>query len=133
MIKQTSSLLPIILMAFISTNAYAKEDAQNKAMSEDAVDSQFDNNKKICEQKKDFEQEVCITQAEGDRDVAKAKLKATVEPTLENEVDYRVAIAEAKYTLSIKKCQTSNTRPSCMHKAQVLRDKETEDAREVRK
>ena len=133
MFKKTSHFFPIVLMFFVTANADAKEGAKKQDnLSKEAIESQFESSKKVCEQKKEQLKEVCLVEAEGNRDVANAKLKAEADPTLENRVDYRVAVAEAKYSLSIKKCQTSKTRPECMHKAQVLRDKETEDARAVR-
>lgn len=135
MINKCSNLLPILLTLCLSTsiNVHANEATKKQeALSEDAIDAQFENSKKTCEQKKEALQEICIVEAEGNREVAKAKLKAKLESTLENRVDYRVALAEAKYTLSVKKCQQSKNKESCTHKAQVLRDKETEDARAVR-
>ena len=130
MIKKNSIKFPVIAMLFmsVSVSAYAKD----KQSSEEAIESQFENSKKVCKQKKEDVRDICLVEAEGKRDVALAKLAENLEPTLEHRVDYRVALAEAKYKLSIKKCEKTNTEKTCTHRAQVLRDKETEDARAVR-
>jgi len=137
MIKKTSNnIFCTLMMLFmsVSLHVYAKDDVKKQeALSEDAIENQYESRKKVCEQKSENIQDICLVEAEGKRDVALAKLKADLEPTLENEVDYRVALAETKYTLSVKKCQTSKARSDCMNKAQILRDKETEDARAFRR
>lgn len=122
----------LIINIIFSTNTFAESAAKEDLMSENTINSQFKSRQDICENKKGHVREVCIVEAKGDRDIATAKLKAKMEPTLEHEVDYRIAIAEAKYSLSVKKCQTSKFESTCTDKAQALKDAELEDARAVR-
>jgi hypothetical protein len=134
--KITNYTVPIMLTICVifstSTKAFVGADTKENLISENTIDSQFENRKHICEKKNGDIRGICITEAEGNRDIAKAKLKAKIEPTLENEVDYRIAIAEAKYALSVKKCQKSDVKSSCIDKAKALKGTEIEDARAVR-
>lgn len=131
-IANYSIYIMLIIGVIVSTKTLADGNAKEDLTSESTINSQFESRQDVCEKKRGEIREICIVEAEGARNVAKAKLKAKMDPTLEHEVDYRIAIAEAKYSLSVKKCETSKTESSCTNKAQALRDLEIENARAVR-
>lgn len=74
----------------------------------DEISSTYKNDKKDCESKSGTARDICLVQAEGKMNVAKAKLEEQRNPTAENQYEAKVAQAEADYNVAKERCKVNS-------------------------
>jgi hypothetical protein len=76
-------------------------------------------------------EDICIAEAKGKKNVAKANLEDSYKPTIKSHYDARVAKAEADYSVSNEKCddKSGNDEDVCEKEAKAAKVHEIADAK----
>lgn len=120
--------------SFLITSAMAKTMTKDQyQFLEKNLEFEYTSAKDKCDVLKDNANDICSVQANTKRSVSKAILKASFEPTLENQVNARIAIAEADYAVAVEICDEAKDKSVCINQANVIKDQAIADARAVNK
>ncbi|MES2500219.1 MAG: hypothetical protein V4605_07135 [Pseudomonadota bacterium] len=126
----------ILLTGFVAFNSAAMAENMSKSQYqrlENNLETRYESAQERCDALKNNAKDICMIEAKGRRDVSKAALKASFEPTLQNEVDVRIAVAEADYAVAVEVCDDSKDKSLCKQQALEIKDKAIANARAVRK
>ncbi|MES2546269.1 MAG: hypothetical protein V4575_01100 [Pseudomonadota bacterium] len=119
---------------FCASNCMAEAITKDKyQFLEKNIESEYESAKKRCEKLQANAGDICLAELKGQKSVSKAELKLKYEPTLENEVDARIAKAEAEYSVAKEKCDDVKEKSSCNELAVSAKDKAIADARAMKK
>ncbi len=104
---------PKLAMAPMSKDGYAQ--------AKSSADAQYKIDKYACSALTGNTKDICVAQAKGKADVAKADAEVAYENTPKNREGARVARAQASYNVSIEKCDdvTGNAKDVCAKEAQA--------------
>jgi hypothetical protein len=88
------------------------------------IEEQYDNAQKRCRRVQGHARELCNEQARGERDVQVAELDLRSQPTPDNDQKWRLAKAEAAYSMSLVKCKDMDgqARKVCRNDARMVYD-----------
>jgi hypothetical protein len=91
------------------------------SMSKKHADAQFKADKDACSSQSGNAKDICIAEAKGKENVAKAEAEAAYEGTPKSREHARIAHAEASYKVSIEKCddQAGNLKDVCVKEAKA--------------
>lgn len=120
---QTTTQKPTMASVSMTKDGYtqAKKDA----------DAQYKLDKAACASLSGNAKDICIAEAKGKDDVAKAEAAAGYENTAKTRENARVAHAQATYSISMEKCDdlTGNTKDVCVKEAKAALVKAKADAK----
>lgn len=87
-----------------------------------SIEAHYDAAQARCKPLKDNAKDVCLVQAQGERDIALAELDMQYEPTAKNDEKLRVARAEAAHALAHERCDTlaGNAKDVCRKDAKAV-------------
>lgn len=136
-IYKAKFIAPLVLLTsclVFNASAIAESMTKNQYELQDKkLETEYESAKNRCDTLKDNANDICTVKAKGKRSVAKAELKAKFDPTLENQVDMRVARAEADYVVAVEMCDDIKDNALCISQAINTKDKAIADARAVSK
>lgn len=96
-----------IINIVIFNNAKAENMSRSKYQALDKnLDIEYKAVKARCEPLINFARELCITKAEGARDIKRALLEADYKPTIQNRYDANMTTAGVTYAISVKECES---------------------------
>lgn len=112
-------------------------DAMDKSMSkiqylshEKSIEAEYKVDKTRCDSLAGNANDICIAQAKGKMNVAKAELEANYKPSTKTRYDARVAKADADYSVAIEKCddKAGNSKDVCVKEAKAAKVHQIADA-----
>ena len=111
-------------------SAMAMTKAEMKT-EKDRIEAEFKGAKAKCDGLKGNAKDICMAEAKGKENVAKADLEALYKPTRKNHYQARVARAEAAYALAKQKCddQAGNAKDVCVAQAKAAQTSAKADAK----
>lgn len=117
------------LALFGTARAEGMTKAEHKA-GEDRIDAEYTAAKNGCGTYAGNAKDVCVAEAKGKANVAKAELLASYEPTAKHAKDVRVARAEAAYAIASERCddKAGNDKDVCVKEAKAARTHALADA-----
>ncbi len=133
-VKFTAQLILLTSCLVFNVSAIAESMSKNQYELQDKkLEAEYESAKNRCDTLKGNVNDICIAKAKGRRSVAKAELKARFNPTLENRVDMRIAMAEADYVVAVEECDNIEDNALCISRAIATKDRAIADARAVSK
>ncbi|MEO8753372.1 MAG: hypothetical protein ABI624_11915 [Casimicrobiaceae bacterium] len=85
------------------------------------ADAQYKIDKEACSSRSGNAKDICIAEAKGKDDIAKAEAQAAYENTPKNRQNARVAHAQASYNVAVEKCDdlAGNVKDVCVKEAKA--------------
>jgi hypothetical protein len=102
----------------LAAEALSKE--EHKARK-GAIEAEYKTDKAGCDSLVDNAKDICLAEAKGKQNVAKADLEASYKPTQKTHYQARVAKAQAEYSVAREKCDDkgSNVKAVCVKEAKA--------------
>ena len=126
----TRNLIALALTALVATTGMAMDKAEHTA-AKDRISADYKMAKQNCDALKDNAKDVCMKEAKGTEDIAKAELEAQYKP--DNKSAYKVAKAraDANYAVAKEKCDDAagNTKDVCKKDAKAAHVRALENAK----
>ena len=72
---------------------------------------------------------ICNIKADGQRKVTEAYLNARLNPTLENNVNARIVLANTTYEAAVEMCDSKSEKQVCINAANLIKDEAIANAR----
>jgi hypothetical protein len=98
--------------------------------AEDRIAAEYKSDKGNCDSLSGNAKDVCVVQAKGKENIAKANLEATYEPTAKHHYQALTAKAEADYAVAKEKCdaKSGNEKDVCVKEAKAVETSAKADA-----
>ncbi len=95
------------------------------------IESQYKVNKAGCDSLAGNAKDICVAEAKGKQNVAKAELEANYKPSVEARYEAQVARAEADYSVALEKCddKAGNAKDVCVKEAKAAKVRQIADAK----
>ncbi|WPL18145.1 hypothetical protein Thiowin_03204 [Thiorhodovibrio winogradskyi] len=89
---------------------------------EDRIADTYKLDKAKCDSHSGNKKDVCIAEAKGNEEIAKAELEARAEPSAKHHYDVLLAKADAEYAVAKEKCddQAGDARDVCVTEAKAV-------------
>jgi hypothetical protein len=117
---RTLTALSAALLLSVSGSIFAEpmSKADHKT-AQAAISTQYDADKAACKGLAGNAKDICVEEAKGKHNVAKAELDANANPTEKNHYNVRIAQADAAYNVAKEKCDDAagNTKDVCRKEA----------------
>jgi hypothetical protein len=128
--KFARTLIASIAAGLLATSAMAMTDAEYKT-AKDKISADYKAAKTNCDTLKDNAKDICVKEAKGAENVAKAELDAQHKPSDKATNKARMARADADYDVAKEKCDDlkGNDKDVCEKDAKAARVKAKEDAK----
>lgn len=117
------SLIPLAIAILFSHIAVADNLTNNQFKAEeDKIDAVYKIDKANCDSLAGNANDICDAQARGKRNVSKADLETTNNPTKKAQYNLAVAKAEANYSVANQKCddKAGNKKDICVKEAKAI-------------
>lgn len=99
------SPLALAIGLVLSTSAMAEDRAVSKYHAlEKSLQSEYENARLRCDAYSGNTRDICLVQAKGYRNIARAELNADKQPTAMHHYEARVAEVESDYSVAIERC-----------------------------
>ena len=114
-----------------TTMASASMSKDSYAMAKKNADAQYKTDKDACSSLSGNTKDICVAEAKGKDNVAKADAEAAYKNTPKARENARVAHAQANYNVAIEKCDdlTGNPKDVCVKEAKAALVKSKADAK----
>ena len=98
------------------------------------IEAEYKTAKIACNSAAGNANDICIAEAKGKKNVAKAELEASYQPSVKTRYDARVASADAVYSVAIEKCddKAGNDKDVCVKEAKATKVHQLADAKAKR-
>ena len=98
---------------------------------EKTIAAEYKSAKAGCDSLSGNANDICVAEAKGKRDVAKAELELNYKPSVKTRYDARVAKADADYEVAIQHCddKAGNDKDVCVKEAKAAKIHATADAK----
>ncbi|RJX34093.1 MAG: hypothetical protein C4516_00055 [Oxalobacter sp.] len=95
------------------------------------IKSDYSANKTACSSQSGNQKDICLVEAKGMRNVAKAELEFSYKPTAKKQYNVKVAKAEAQYSVANERCDDlgGNAKDVCVKEAKAVRASSKADAK----
>lgn len=95
-----------------------------------SIESEYKVNKAACDSLAGNAKDVCVAEAKGKQNVAKAELVSNYKPSIKTSHNAHVAKAEADYSVAIEKCddKAGNEKDVCVKEAKAAKVHQITDA-----
>ena len=132
---QSALLASAIFLAFSSSAIAAPISKAEYKSGKDSVSRQYSADKLACGSKRDNAKDICIEEAKGRENIAKAELEASYEPSVNHNYEVRVAKADAVYHVAREKCDdmAGNAKDVCRKEAEAAHVTAKADAKVAEK
>ena len=114
------TLIAACAAGLMATTAFAMTPAEHKAAKE-SISADYKMNKQKCDALKANAKDICVKEAKGAEDVAKAELEAQYKPSAKASRKVAEARADAAYAVAKEKCDdlTGNAKDVCVKDAKA--------------
>ena len=122
---------PSAAQTYATKTASTSMSKDSYTMAKTDADAQYKIDKEACSSLSGNAKDICVAQAKGKDDVAKAEAEAAYENTPKAREDARVAHAQASYDVAIEKCDdlAGNRKDVCVKEAKAELVKGKADAK----
>lgn len=123
-------LLTLTFASFVSADELERKITKNDykiSMEKAAQQHKFDA--AACNQVISSTNKICNIKADGQRKVTEAYLNARLNPTLENNVNARIVLANTTYEVAVEMCDSKSEKQACINAANLIKDKSIANAR----
>lgn len=126
----TRNLIALVVTGVFATASMAMTPAEHSA-AKNRISADYKVSKAECDAMSGNAKDVCIKQAKGVENVAKAELQAQYKPSDKAHYNARKAKADADYEVSKEKCddQTGNAKDVCVKDAKAAHVSAVENAK----
>ena len=95
------------------------------------IEREYKVDKERCDSFDDNAEDICLAEAKGKEEVAKAELEARYKPSRQTEYDVRVARAKADYRVAKERCddKSGNAKDVCLEEAKAAEAAAIADAK----
>lgn len=126
-------LIALSVTALLGTSALAMTQAEYKA-AKDQISADYKAHKQKCGGMQGNAKDICMKEAKGNGDVAKAELDAQHKPSDRASYKARLARADADYAVAKEKCddQAGNAKDVCVKDAKAAHVTAKENAKVAR-
>lgn len=114
--KIARTLIASITAGLLATSAFALTQPEYKA-AKDTIEADYKASKEKCNALTDNAKDICVKEAKGHEDVAKAELEAQYKPSTKAAYKARVARADADYGIAKEKCDDLIDPAGIIHEA----------------
>lgn len=96
-----------------------------------SIESEYKVDKAACNSSSSNAKDICVAEAKGKQNVAKAELEANYKPSVKARYDANVAKADADYSVAIEKCddKSGNDKDVCVKEAKAAKVHQIADAK----
>jgi len=117
--------------AMSSANAMTKDEYK---VAKEKIEADYKVDKAQCDTLKDNAKDVCMKQAKGKENVAKAELEAQYKPSSSHTRKVAEEKAEANYEVAKEKCddQSGDAKNACVNQAKAEHDKAKADIKAMK-
>lgn len=131
--KFTRNLIALALTGLIATTGIAMDKAEHTA-AKDHISVNYKMDKEKCGALKANAKDVCMKEAKGTENIAKAELEAQYKPNDKSAYKVAKARADANYEVAKEKCDdaTGNAKDVCKKDAKAAHVKAVENAKVAR-
>ncbi|MBP7960239.1 MAG: hypothetical protein KAZ07_05425, partial [Acidovorax sp.] len=128
--KIARTLIASITAGLLATSAFALTQPEYKA-AKDTIEADYKASKEKCNALTDNAKDICVKEAKGHEDVAKAELEAQYKPSTKAAYKARVARADADYAIAKEKCDdlSGNAKDVCVKDAKAAHVAAKENAK----
>ena len=128
--KFARTLIASVAAGLLATSAMAMTDAEYKT-AKDKISADYKAAKTNCDTMKDNAKDICVKEAKGAENVAKAELDAQHKPSDKATNKARMARADADYEVAKEKCDDlkGNTKDVCVKDAKAAHTSAKENAK----
>lgn len=112
---------PAASQTYASKNATTPMSKDSYSMAKSSADAQYKVDRDACSSMSGNAKDICIAEAKGKNNVAKAEAEAAYQNTAKHRESVRVARAEATYDVAREKCDdlTGNSKDVCVKEAKA--------------
>ena len=124
------TLLPFTFATVVNAEDLEKKITKNDyklSMEKAAQQHKFDA--AACNQISSSTNKICNIKADGQRKVTEAYLNARLNPTLENNVNARIVLANTTYEAAVEMCEGKAEKQVCINSANLIKDEAIANAR----
>jgi hypothetical protein len=122
------TLIAACAAGLMATTAFAMTPAEHKA-AKDSISADYKMNKQKCDALKANAKDICMKEAKGTEDVAKAELEAQYKPSAKASQKVAEARADAAYAVAKEKCDDLTGNDVCVKDAKAEHVKAKENAK----
>ena len=128
--KFARTLIASVAAGLLATSAFAMTEPEHKAAKE-RISADYKADKQKCDALKANAKDICVKEAKGKEDVAKAELEAQYKPSPKATQKVAEARADAAYSVAKEKCDDlkGNEKDVCEKDAKAAQVKAKEDAK----
>lgn len=128
--KFNRTLIAAVACTLMATTSFAMTREEHKA-AKDQISADYKANKQKCDGLKDNAKDVCVKEAKGAEDVAKAELESQYKPSAKHTQKVAEARGDAAYAVAKEKCDDlkGNDKDVCVKDAKAAHVKAKEDAK----
>lgn len=122
------SVLSLAIGLAMSTGAMAESMSKDQYKSlEKDIDTEYKAAKTVCESLAGNANDICVAEAKGKMNIAKAELEYNYKPTVKTMYKARVAKADADYSVATQKCddKDGNDEDVCVKEAKAAKTQQT--------
>ena len=128
--KHIPQWLVLVTASLVATASMGMEAAEHSA-AKNTITADYKAAKLHCDSLKGNAKDVCMKEAKGNEDVAKAELESQYKPSDKAHYKAQVARADADYAVAKEKCddQAGNAKDVCVKDAKAAHVRATENAK----
>lgn len=128
--KITRTLIATVTAGLLATSAFALTQPEYKA-AKDAISAEYKVSREKCNALTGNAKDICIEEAKGHKNVARAELEAKYKPSPKADYKARVARADADYAVAKEKCDdlSGNAKDVCVKDAKAAHVTAKENAK----
>ena len=128
--KLARTLIATVAAGLLATSAFAMTPAEHKS-EKNRISADYKMDKKACDAMKSNAKDICVKEAKGKEEIAKAELESQYKPSAKATHKVADARADAAYHVAKEKCddQTGNAMDVCVKDAKAEHVKAKENAK----
>ena len=128
--KIARTLIATVTAGLLATSAFALTQPECKA-AKDTISAEYKTSQDKCNALTGNAKDICVKEAKGHEDVAKAELEAKYKPSPKADYKARVARADADYAVAKEKCDdlSGNAKDVCVKDAKAAHVTAKENAK----
>src|SRR5580765_3602914 len=136
--KFTLTAISAAFCLALSTGAIGATSTMSKAdhkAAKDQISTKYKDDKAACKAMSGNAKDICMEEAKGRENIAKAELEAKYEPSVKHDKDIRMAKAKAAFEVAKEKCDDlkGNPKDVCVKEAKAAYATAKSDAKVVEK
>ena len=123
-------LLTLTFASYVNAEELERKITETKyKVSMEKATQQYRFDSAACNKITSSTNKICNIKADGQRKVTEAYLNARLNPTLENNVNARIVLANTTYETEVEMCDSKSEKQVCINAANLIKDQAIANAR----